>query len=220
MKKFRIKPDFVLELSSSAVKKITRTSKEISRTRTKSLVDSRGRLDTERYRTEIIPVIKELWDYNKNGICIATALYRTITNSQEIIDLIRSETGIPVEVISGDTEAELIGKAIMSEYPGRQLLVIDAGSMSTEICIWPGGYRKSYKNGSPLRLDKQVAHDLASEPDLLIVVTGETIYKMGGPIENPRVKLRWHTQLQSILNQIGSHSVIGTKSTPGSGLLS
>ena len=218
MKVFKIRPDYVIELSSSAVKRLTKTDKKIIRTYTKSLVDSSGKIDLKKFSEIVIPAIKKLMDPKKEVVCIATALYRSIKNSKEIVDLIKETTGLEVNIISGNKEAELVGKAIMKEHPGRKLLVLDAGSMSTEICIFPGGYHRSYKNNHPMVLDKEVL-DLKKSKDLLIVVTGETIYRMGRIINDPRTELRWHTQLQTIINQIGVHPVVGTIATPGSGLL-
>jgi len=219
MKIFKIKPDYVIELSSSAVKKLTKTDKKIIRTYTKSFVDNSGKIDLKKFSEIVIPAIKELMEPGKEVVCIATALYRSIKNSKDVVDLVRETTGLEVNIISGDKEAELIGKAVMKEYPGRKLLVVDTGSMSTEICIFPGGYHHSYKNNHPMVLDKEIVLDLKKSRDLLIVVTGETIYKMGKVIYNPRTELSWHKQLQTIINQIGVHPVVGTMATPGSGLL-
>jgi len=213
------RPDFVLELSSRAVKKITLDDRITIRTNTKQFLNSQGKLDPIKFKEVVVPVIKQLWSKNKLGKCIATALYRTIKNKDEILNIIKEEIGADVDIISGKEEAELIKAAVAHEFPRKHLLVIDAGGMSTEVCVIPGNYSKSFRNDRPIVLDPSIKNNLSNDKNLLIVVTGESIYKIGHIIENPVIELEWHTPLQTILKQIGVHPVVGTLATPGLGYL-
>ena len=209
---------FVLELSSGAVKKLKpRGSREQIRTKTLNMVDNNKVLDTERFRETVIPAIQKLWE-PKGGVCIATALYREIKNQKEIIDLIKEETGIDVNVISGLEEAELVGKGIMKQFPkAEKILFIDSGTKSVELGLLPEGYYKSYKKDKPLVLDSKLK-SLKEEQNLLIVVTGLAASEVKEATLNPSI-LKWHTKLQEVLKQIGTHPVIGSNVTPGAGLL-
>ncbi len=217
---FRIKkPQFVLELSSSGVKKLTKDGKEIERTETKDMVNSNGVLDVNKFKKQVLPAIKSFWDNNKSGICIATALYRNIKNKEKICNLIKDEVGIDVNIISGKEEAILVGQAVKREWPNKRVLILDSGSMSTELSLIPDGWYKSFKKNESIFIDKEVLEDLLKDKNVLIVVTGIAMSKIKEPILDEPKKLRWHTTLQTILNKIGNHPVVGTNATPGIGLL-
>ncbi len=67
----------------------------------------------------------------------ATETFRKASNSQELIDRILEETGLEIEVISGEREAELIYKGVnlacqLNEEP---VLIMDIGGGSTEFLI-------------------------------------------------------------------------------------
>ena len=209
---------FVLELSSSAVKRITKTSRDQVRTNTKFLVDSRGNMDLRKFQESIIPVIKQYWGNGKGGICIATGIFRKIKNIDEVLDLIREETGIKVNIISGEEEARLIAKAIEKEHQGERIIILDAGGSSAEVVIPFLNYYKSFDIGK-MKIDKKIREQLKKDNDLLIVVTGQMIYKMGKIITDPEISLKWHDGVQDLIKQIGIHPVVGTIATPGLGLL-
>lgn len=66
--------------------------------------------------------------------------------------------GLPVEIVDGDTEAEIVWLAAQSELPGlsADAVLLDIGGGSTEI-IWPGG-RESTELGV-VRLTERHVHD-------------------------------------------------------------
>lgn len=210
--------NFVLELSSSAVKKLKPGGyREQIRTKTLDMVGPDKILDKEKFKETVIPAIKKLWE-SRGGECIATALYREIKNQQEILDLIKEETGIDVKVISGMEEAELVGKAILNQFPNAEkILFIDSGTRSVEVGLMPEGYFKSYKKDGPLILDNKLK-DLRNDKNLLIVITGAAASKVKEPTLDSKV-FKWHGKLQEVIRQIGIHPMVGSNATPGAGYL-
>lgn len=85
---------------------------------------------------------------------VATSAMREAINGQDLIDLVHSQVKIPIEIISGDEEAEMIFESIfMSELVdvSRSFISIDVGGGSTEISFLQNGERKkarSFKLGS------------------------------------------------------------------------
>jgi exopolyphosphatase/guanosine-5'-triphosphate,3'-diphosphate pyrophosphatase len=68
---------------------------------------------------------------------IATHALREAVNQQEILALIKSNTGIDVDVISGETEAGLTLKAILMDLPpSKNYACINAGGGSTELSFY------------------------------------------------------------------------------------
>ena len=79
---------------------------------------------------------------------VATSAMRDANNAKHVIEKIKSETGIDIEVISGQEEAELImSNFFLSEKPIKHpFLVIDVGGGSTEVSYFRDGERKASKS--------------------------------------------------------------------------
>lgn len=186
MIKFRKRIDFVIELSSSSVKLFDRSriNNVTYRTKTSDLVHNKV-ISVADYKKFILPYIKSCLDIikNSNYIIIATALYRNLKNSEEIIKLIKDEIGQEVNIISGEEESRLVSLAVKKEYPElKRILIIDAGFNSTELGLIPENIFISL----PVGFDKsgyirlgEVFHRLKDDKDLILVVTGKRIQKMG-----------------------------------------
>ena len=215
------KPKYVLELSSSAVKKLTLESREQTRTHTKALKKPNGDLDLKKFEEQVLPVIESYWDTNNPGMCIATALFRSIKNKKEFLELVKEKAGIDVDIISGKRETELIGKAISKEYPGKRVLVVDAGSMSTEISLPSDNYYRSFRKGMSIKLDSGIIRSLKDDKNLLIVIASASLYRLEelGRMKEFEEEVQSYKFLQEIFDQIGSHPVKGSMATPGLGLL-
>ena len=69
----------------------------------------------------------------ENMYVFATASLRNIRNSREAVEAIRAETGIDVEVLSGDEEAELGYYGALRTLDLRDGALFDIGGGSTEI---------------------------------------------------------------------------------------
>lgn len=103
-------------------------------------------------------LISEIFDVKKLR-AVATSAMREADNAEKIIDKIKDETGVEIEVISGDEEAELIfGTFFLLDFDKtKPFIVIDVGGGSTEVSVFESGERiasKSFEIGT-LRLLKE-----------------------------------------------------------------
>jgi exopolyphosphatase/guanosine-5'-triphosphate,3'-diphosphate pyrophosphatase len=72
-------------------------------------------------------------------MAVATSATRSAVNGPDFVHMIEETTGIRVEVISGNREAELIYRGIKLAIPGdHRLLCMDIGGGSTEFIIGEG----------------------------------------------------------------------------------
>ena len=71
---------------------------------------------------------------------VATSALREARNGKKVAKQIEKETGIRLEIISGDEEARLIGKGVTSQLflPDAPHVLIDIGGGSTEISVCRG----------------------------------------------------------------------------------
>ena len=69
----------------------------------------------------------------------ATASLRNITNTEEAIEEIRQETGISIDVISGQKEAMLGYAGAIRDIPMDNGICIDIGGASTELVVFSDG---------------------------------------------------------------------------------
>ena len=93
----------------------------------------------------------------------ATSAMRDATNAADIIALIKNATGIAIEVITGDMEANLIYENHVAENldTDHSYMYIDVGGGSTEISFFSNGilvFKKSFNIGT-IRLLKEMVTD-------------------------------------------------------------
>lgn len=90
---------------------------------------------------------------------LATSAVRVAANGPQLIQDIAAQTGIQIEVISGDREAELIYYGVRSalDLGTEKSLVLDIGGGSVEFIICDADtiyWKKSYEIGAQRLLDK------------------------------------------------------------------
>ncbi|MDH5599478.1 MAG: exopolyphosphatase, partial [Cyclobacteriaceae bacterium] len=90
---------------------------------------------------------------------MATSAFRNAKNSSEIKELIKSETGLDVQIISGSLEAEFIYLGVKSicEISAQSSLIMDIGGGSVEFILANDQtilWKKSYEIGAQRLLDK------------------------------------------------------------------
>lgn len=92
-------------------------------------------------------LIADIFNVEKIRAC-ATSAMRDAENGNEIISLIKEETGIQIEIISGDEEAKLIFGtfSLLDISRSKPYLVIDVGGGSTEINVFEHGERVAAKS--------------------------------------------------------------------------
>lgn len=99
---------------------------------------------------------------------VATSAMREAINAKEVIAQIKKESGVTIEVISGDEEAKLIfGTFFLLDFDKTApFIVIDVGGGSTEISVFENGTRiasKSFQVGTIRLLKEKVATIIWSE---------------------------------------------------------
>lgn len=91
----------------------------------------------------------------------ATSAMRDAVNGPEIIEKVKEETGVEIEIISGDAEASLIYENHVAENLDKEhaYLYVDVGGGSTELTFFADGnlvFKRSFNIGTIRLLKKQV----------------------------------------------------------------
>lgn len=99
----------------------------------------------------------------QHTIACATSAMRDASNSQDIIRKVKMETGLNIEIISGDFEASLIYENHVAETmdTDHSYLYIDVGGGSTELTFFAEGklvFKQSFNIGT-IRLLKDMVSD-------------------------------------------------------------
>jgi exopolyphosphatase/guanosine-5'-triphosphate,3'-diphosphate pyrophosphatase len=135
-------------------------------------------------------LIAEIFKVKALRAC-ATSAMRDARNGQAIIDQVFKETGVPIEIISGDEEARLIFGtfALLDISSKTPYLVIDVGGGSTEINVFEHGIRvaaKSFNIGTVRMLKGKVIEEdweaLARWMSEHVEKSPHRIYATGGNI--------------------------------------
>ena len=138
-------------------------------------------------------------------IACATSAMRDASNSKEIIKEIKADTGIKVEVISGDLEAEIIYENHIAELldANKSYLYIDVGGVSTEVTLFHKSavaFQKSFNIGTVRILTNKVEdatwEDLKQTlkeigrtyPKLVAIGSGGNINKIYSMINSKNLK--------------------------------
>ena len=102
---------------------------------------------------------------------IATSAARDAKNADELVSAVRRASGLRVEIISGEQEAEWVYRGVTSDerYHGKPLLILDVGGGSTEFILGDQDrhtFRESFPIGSVRLLEKLRPLDPPSIQDL------------------------------------------------------
>lgn len=92
-------------------------------------------------------LISEIFEVRELRAC-ATSAMREASNGLEIKELIKKETGVEIEIISGNEEADLIfGTFFLLDFDKNiSFVVIDVGGGSTEVSVFEKGERVAAKS--------------------------------------------------------------------------
>ena len=74
---------------------------------------------------------------------MGTAAFRKAQNAKDFVAQVKKETGIQIEIISGEREAALTWKAASTDF-GENIMVIDIGGGSTEIILYDSTTVRQY----------------------------------------------------------------------------
>ena len=101
-------------------------------------------------------LISEIFEVKELRAC-ATSAMREASNGLEIQELIKKETNVEIEIISGNEEADLIfGTFFLLDFDKNiSFIVIDVGGGSTEISVFEKGrghtrWRETFKCWLPI----------------------------------------------------------------------
>ncbi len=146
-------------------------------------------------------------------LAVATSAMREARNGKQVIDRIRKETGIRVEIIDGAREAEFIAHTDLEDLidPNKNYLYVDVGGGSTEFTVIEKGRKKgsqSFKLGTVRALKDKIpsgewnrAKQWVKEhtvdlDDIYLIGSGGNINKLfkmsgkvpGSPLTKPHLK--------------------------------
>ncbi len=112
-------------------------------THTGQLVDAQQRIHLIEFGQRVLPKIEQLRDFLlAEGVSrfyvVATAVYRSAANRDEVLGLLRSRLGLSVHVLDRDQEARATFEGYRWLHPTleRDLLLIDQGGGSTEVAYF------------------------------------------------------------------------------------
>ena len=145
----------------------------------------------------------DLYEVDDYMVC-ATSAMRESSNGKEIVEEVRQDIGLKIQVIDGNREAELINLALWSYIDEKSYLHIDVGGGSTELNIYINKVKvasKSFKIGSVRALDDNIPtsvwnsmnkfiHENISKKDRITCIgTGgniNKIFEISKPSKNKR----------------------------------
>lgn len=147
-----------------------RTIAELSRiTRLGRGLESNGRLDPQAVAATLDAIVEFTAQARSLGaekiLTAATAALRDASDGAELVARVRERAGIELEIISGDTEAQLSWLAVshgLKLDPAEQGLVVDIGGGSTELIRAEPGRKLdviSLPIGSVRLTERIVKHD-------------------------------------------------------------
>lgn len=98
---------------------------------------------------------------------VGTAVLRRASNAAEFVAAVRARTGLEIEVIGAEEEAELAHLAVAGELAGARAAVIDVGGGSTEYTRADGTLRRSAPLGAVVLSEQHPSHGTALAEELL-----------------------------------------------------
>lgn len=116
-------------------------------------------------------------------IACATSAMRDASNSKEIIKEIKADTGIKIDIITGDVEAEIIYENHIAELldATKSYLYIDVGGGSTEVTLFHKSavaFQKSFNIGTVRILTNKVEDATWQDLKQTLKEIGKTYPKM------------------------------------------
>jgi len=165
----------------------------------------------------------DVYDVVDYRVC-ATSAMREAENGKQIIKEIKKETGINIEIIEGNIEAELIYQTHIAEKLDKEgcFLYVDVGGGSTELTLFSKGDRvisKSFKIGTIRLKNDLVAEKIWLEfsdwinkvkkkhQPSLIIGTGGNINKLYKLCGLKDYKLMKYSELKQMNNFIKKYSI-------------
>lgn len=156
----------------------------------------------------------------KDYIAVATSAMREAENGEDVKNYIRNQTGLKIDVISGEEEARILNKAIIPYLQDKHYIHIDVGGGSTELNIFEGKTLKkseSFQIGSVRKLSREnrtavfrqikewiKSVELTSVKNMVGIGTGGNInklYKLANKAPNATLPLTELKGLRAYVNE-------------------
>jgi exopolyphosphatase / guanosine-5'-triphosphate,3'-diphosphate pyrophosphatase len=106
----------------------------------------------------------------KEVFVVGTAAFRHAKNAADFVTKVAQQTGLNIEIISGEREAALIHLASVTDFSSlkKPILVLDIGGGSTEFILDDGEqiHKKSLNFGSVKLTERFLPSDIASESEI------------------------------------------------------
>lgn len=122
--------------------------------------------DKKKKLMDTIRIYKLLMDiYNvEDYLACATSAMRDASNGQEIMEEIEADTGININIITGQEEANILYETHIAEnlYEGKSYLYIDVGGGSTEVTLFADNhtiFKESFNIGTIRMLHNKVTEE-------------------------------------------------------------
>lgn len=149
----------------------------------------------------------------------ATSAMRDASNTEEIINRVKKESGIDIELISGDKEADLISSRFLPSNlkSKKQVVYVDVGGGSTELVLIDRGEKsisRSFDIGTIRLLHNKVSNqewsklsnwikvNIPLHKDIPIIGSGGNINKIINLVEDSNEKYITTVQLQALFNDM------------------
>lgn len=106
----------------------------------------------------------------------ATSAMREASNGQEVLQIMKEESGIKIEIIGGEDEAKIIAKTNLSDLlkTKKNFLYVDVGGGSTELNFYSVGKfigTKSFKLGTVRLLHDDIEEETKRMKEWILKVT-------------------------------------------------
>ena len=122
---------------TSALGRLKETENIKSAARLRHYLNSNGILELNGITLliKILKGFKEVLDFHKveSAKCVATATIRQALNKEEILHIVKEQTGFDIDILSGEEEAFYGFFAVIQTTPIDEGITIDLGGGSTEI---------------------------------------------------------------------------------------
>jgi exopolyphosphatase / guanosine-5'-triphosphate,3'-diphosphate pyrophosphatase len=145
----------------------------------------------------------DLYEVDDFMVCATSAMRESI-NGREIVEEVKQDIGLKINIIDGNREAELINMALWTHIDEKSYLHIDVGGGSTELNIYINKQKvasKSFKIGSVRALDdsipesvwksmsKFIREHVSAKDKIICIGTGgniNKIFELSKPSKNKR----------------------------------
>ena len=158
----------------------------------------------------------------ENYLAFATSAMREAKNSNEVIALVRKESGVRIEIIDGEKEAAIIASTDLHHLlkTDKTYLYVDVGGGSTEFSLFSNGkivVSKSFKAGTVRLLNEMVLEVVWEEmeqwitentqgyEEVILIGSGgniNKIFKMSGKMQDKPLSYIYLNSQYAYLNSL------------------